>query len=200
MVNTQGESYPTNVSSPRELVAKGVIIRSILPTDNPNRLWDISVRAMRAADSRFAAIKNATHVDFKDPYKFYKVDHGGGLCVAEVNGQIVGFGGFIKHPDQNEILTCNIRRLRVDPEYQGLGIGQKIITKTEQMAIKMGYRVARLGTSNRNPAMIHLLSKNGYKTIKKKPEPEKGMGKDYIEYQFEKNLTGAVEHSLKTSL
>ena len=131
--------------------------------------------------------ENRTHIDFENPYQYHR-NRKGDLLIAEVDGKIVGFGGFVEYPEPTITPTCNMRRLRVDPDYQRLGIGQKLVVERERRAIEAGYKVARVGTSNKNQAVLHLLLKNGYKIIRETSEPEKGLGPDFIEYQLEKVL------------
>lgn len=171
-----------------EIIARGVNIRNILPTDDPNRLWDISVKAMQAIDPRFPKTKNQTHIDFDDPLNFYKKEHKGDFLVAEVDGNIVGFGGFVERPEIGSSV-CEIVRLRVDPDYQKMGIGQKLVNEAEKRAISMGFTRSYITTTNYNKAVLELMKKNGYVITKEQPIPESNFGTELIVYTLEKDLT-----------
>ena len=173
----------------REVMSKSVSIRRILPTDDPNRLWDISVKAMQAIDSRFPRTKNQTHVDFDDPHQFYTHDHKGDFLVAEVGGSIVGFGGFIERerPDIGSSV-CEMVRLRVDPDYQRMGIGQKLIDEREKRAKGMGFKKSFITTTNHNIAVLKLMKKNGYTITQDQPMPDSNLGEDTIVYTLEKDI------------
>jgi hypothetical protein len=65
---------------------------------------------MQAIDPRFPSVKNKTHEDFNNPHDFYTQKHKGDFLVAEAEGKIVGFGGFIERPEAGEAV-CEMVRL-----------------------------------------------------------------------------------------
>lgn len=181
------EPSTTIPSKPAELVSKGVVVRSILPSDDKNRLWDISVKAMQAIDPRFPITKNKTHEDFDRPFDFYKKENKGDFIIAEIDGQIAGFGGFIDRPEVG-INVCEMVRARVDPEFQRTGIGQKIVDELERRAKDMGFTKSFIKTTNHNQTALKLMLKNGYVITEDEPIPDSNFGDDLIVYTLEKSL------------
>lgn len=53
------------------------------------------------------------------------------------------------------------------PEYRGLGIYQKLITKREELAITLGYQTLLMDTHSKNKIIQKVAKKNGYKKVRK---------------------------------
>ncbi len=67
-------------------------------------------------------------------------------------------GGFRKTTDT----LAEIKRMRVHPDFQGLGFGQLILEALEARAAALGYTTLFLDTSLRQVAAQHLYRKNGF--------------------------------------
>ncbi len=79
--------------------------------------------------------------------------------VGEIDGKIIAMGGFRKKSSD----TVEMKRMRVDPQFQRRGYGQLILNMLEQRAREMGYKKMILDTTIRSKAAVSLYIKNGYK-------------------------------------
>ena len=61
--------------------------------------------------------------------------------------------------------VAEVRRIFVQPEARGLGIGARILAELEIVARVLGYTRMRLATGLRQPAAIRLYEKAGYQRI-----------------------------------
>ena len=73
------------------------------------------------------------------------------MLVALHSEKVIGTVGIDYTSDPN---TCEIKRMVVLPEYQGRGIGKKLLCTAEQTAISLGYRKVFLVTGNFQPRAI----------------------------------------------
>ena len=73
------------------------------------------------------------------------------MLVALHSEKVIGTVGIDYTSDPN---TCEIKRMVVLPEYQGRGIGKKLLCTAEQTAISLGYRRVFLVTGNFQPRAI----------------------------------------------
>ena len=80
--------------------------------------------------------------DMNDIQKYY-FDHAGTFLVIEVEGQIVGMGAI----RQLETKVGELKRVSLLPEYQGRGLGYRLITELLQNARQHGYEKIRLETA-----------------------------------------------------
>lgn len=175
-------------SSGKEMPQRHVTIRGIRPDDNLIPIVELSLKAMKSQG--FPPPAEEAHPEYKDIYSFYKEKGQGDFFLAEVDGRLVGCGGFTRHSNVNLKNTCQLRGLRVDPDFQnqGLGIGQRLLTDLENEATSRGYKTAFIDTSNWSPKMFHLIQKNKYQMREINRWPKNSPGQDYIEYIFEKQL------------
>lgn len=77
------------------------------------------------------------------------------------NEKPIGCGAF--KPFSTKI--AEIKRMFVIPEYQGKGIGSKILEELETWAVSLNYTTCILETGIRQPDAIALYKKNGYQII-----------------------------------
>jgi len=80
----------------------------------------------------------------------------GCLLVAQVEGQIIGFGGI----DLNT--TEQVRWLYLLPQYQGTGIGSKILKQLESIGWKAGCDSLRVHSA---PQAVEFYRKQGYREV-----------------------------------
>ncbi len=101
--------------------------------------------------------RGAWDADIDDVQGAY-LSKGGDFLVGELDGEVVAMGGFWRKTEK----VAEIKRMRVDPRYQGNGFGQAILTELERRARSMGYSTLLLDTlPNMTPAR-RLYAKNGF--------------------------------------
>jgi RimJ/RimL family protein N-acetyltransferase len=83
---------------------------------------------------------------------------GGEFLVGEIGGKIVAMGAIRRKSDD----VCELKRMRVDPDFQGRGYAQRILTLLEDRAGQLGYKKIVLGTTARALAAQKMYLKNGY--------------------------------------
>lgn len=94
-------------------------------------------------------LKNFMHT-YKGPANIF--------LIAEEGGRIVGTCG-VKADDQKSAI---LRRLFVDPQHRGFGIGTKLLTKALQFCRSRGYQEAVIRTSARMERAIRLCQSLGF--------------------------------------
>jgi len=62
---------------------------------------------------------------------------------------------------------AEIKRMRVEPEHQGKGLGTRLLKILEKKASDLGYKELQLDTSIRQEAALYLYQKCGYKEYKR---------------------------------
>jgi ribosomal protein S18 acetylase RimI-like enzyme len=96
---------------------------------------------------------------------------GGALILALVNGQAAGCVGLRKL----ETEICEMKRLFVRPEFQGLGVGGSLVAEVVTAAKAKGYKRMRLDTVASMVSAIALYRKAGFVEIERYCEnPLKG--------------------------
>ena len=103
---------------------------------------------------------------------------GGEFLVALLDRKIIGMGA-LKYigPDRGEL-----KRMRVDPEFQRRGFGQMILDRLEERARELGFRILQLDTGTLQVAAQKMYENNGYKEIRRE---ERGK---FMLIFYEKNL------------
>jgi ribosomal protein S18 acetylase RimI-like enzyme len=85
----------------------------------------------------------------------------GEFLIGECDGQVVAMGALRRtSPERAEI-----KRMRVHPDYQGRGYGQRILDELEARARALGYRTLHLDTSILQIPAQKLYEKNGYREV-----------------------------------
>jgi GNAT superfamily N-acetyltransferase len=82
----------------------------------------------------------------------------GGLCIVLRNNKAVGVAG-IKRFNETE---CEVKRMYVQPESRGLGIGKLLLTQCIEIAKRLNYDKAKLDTADFMKAAIKLYTDNGF--------------------------------------
>jgi len=88
-------------------------------------------------------------------------DKNGGLFIATKNDEAVGVAG-IKRFSDNE---CEVKRMFVQADSRGLGIGKLLLTSCIELAIKLNYQVIKLDTADFMKPAIKLYTDNGFTEI-----------------------------------
>ena len=71
------------------------------------------------------------------------IDKNGAFLVAVIDGKIIGSGALNMLAES----VCEVRRLWFLPEYQGKGLGYRMMQALLAIARRKGYKIARLETS-----------------------------------------------------
>ena len=80
------------------------------------------------------------------------------FLVARVDGQAVGCGAFVKH----EAGYAELKRMFVQPECRGLGLGRQILEQLESLIESQGLNVIRLETGVSQLPAVGLYKQFGY--------------------------------------
>jgi len=101
-----------------------------------------------------------------DEHSFYaqfnKTDNIRNVIVCYIDDKPIGCGAF-KEYDEKKV---EIKRMFVQPEYRGHGIGLKILNELELWALELNYSECILETGKKQPEAIRLYQKAGYTIIK----------------------------------
>lgn len=99
----------------------------------------------------------------------------------EISKQNVGYFILV---DQQEEKNIYIWYLGILPEYQGKGLGSKVINKAIEIASKKRYKTVTVATTNLRPNMIKLLLKNRFDIYDLKKRKENEGNKIYFKYEI----------------
>lgn len=89
------------------------------------------------------------------------VKKGGHIFFAEYHGKIVGCFSFIKLGDN----SYELGKMAVDPQYQGLKIGQQLLTFAVEHARNNNWRQLLLYSSTKLDTALHIYRKYGFKEV-----------------------------------
>ncbi|MEZ2131571.1 MULTISPECIES: GNAT family N-acetyltransferase [unclassified Sinorhizobium] len=103
--------------------------------------------------------------------------------VARSEGRAVGCGGFAIGPDG----TAELKRIFVDPEARGQGVGRRIVEAIEEEARHIGVRLMQLETGVKSAEAISLYGRLGYR----QRGPFGNYEADPLSVFMEKSLIGA---------
>jgi [ribosomal protein S18]-alanine N-acetyltransferase len=104
----------------------------------------------------------------------YLITKANSCCLAEVENEIIR--GFIIVLYRKGSRVAGIETISVDPCYQGMGIGRKLLIAAELEMYPRSISRVRLEVSSGNMPAIHLYEKLGFKIIKTL--------KDYYMFQY----------------
>ncbi len=120
--------------------------------------------------------------DFKDLNiawleKYFYVEPKDDLLLSDCNNSILGVGGYIfmaKFEEKNvgcfSFIPFNknhyeLGKMAVDPNYQGLKIGQRLLTFAINFAKQKGWNGITLYSSTKLPTALHIYEKYGFKYV-----------------------------------
>jgi GNAT superfamily N-acetyltransferase len=89
------------------------------------------------------------------------LNDGGEFLIGEWDGVLVAMGGFRR----TGAARAEIKRMRVEPAYQGRGLGQILLAELESRARALGYHTLHLDTSVAQVPAQRLYERNGYREI-----------------------------------
>jgi GNAT superfamily N-acetyltransferase len=58
--------------------------------------------------------------------------------------------------------SAELRRMRIEPEFQGKGYGRQLLRELERLAFQSGIRAVCLDTARRRPLTLEFYRKHGY--------------------------------------
>jgi GNAT superfamily N-acetyltransferase len=85
----------------------------------------------------------------------------GAFVVVREDGRPVAGGGIRRLSDG----VCEIKRMYVVPEARGRGHGRRVLEALERVAVRLGYRRARLDTAQSMTTAMGLYESAGYRPI-----------------------------------
>ena len=118
-------------------------------------VWALHNRALNAVGAH--AGDGPWDEDLHDVERTY-LDTGSEFLVATIDGKVVGMGALVPHSDG----TGEIKRMRVEPDQQGQGIGKALLNHLEAAAAKRGITRLFLDTTEQQTVARHLYESNDY--------------------------------------
>ena len=83
---------------------------------------------------------------------------GGEFLIGFINEKLVAMGGFKRLPDT----SAELRRMRIEREFQGRGCGTQLLRELERIAYQSGIRTLCLDTARKRPLTLEFYRKHGY--------------------------------------
>jgi len=97
--------------------------------------------------------------------------------IAEINGYPVAWCSFLNFPHAKVKNIKRIHRIVVKPDYQGIGLGGRVMSELSELYAKDNYRVRLVSSS---PSFIHGLSKSKNWIMTRKPSRVKKTAKSGV--------------------
>ena len=129
-------------------------IRRYQPSD-AQVIWDLHNLALEAVGAH--AGNGPWDDDLHHIQEVYLEDRGEFLVGLE-GRRVVAMGGL----RQRDEVICEVKRMRVHPEFQRRGHGRRLLRRLEERAGQLGYRRLVLDTTERQSAAIGLYRAEGY--------------------------------------
>ena len=82
------------------------------------------------------------------------------ICVADMDGEIVGFLSMEVHREDMEYIYLD--DFCVDVKYRGMGVGSRLLTAAEEYANKLNIDTIALHVEKENVAAMRLYERRGY--------------------------------------
>ena len=133
------------------------VIRQFEKEDEKD-VYELHIKAMCAVG---AYREGPWDEDFKDIESVY-INSGGDFLVGTLAGKIVGMVALKKHMSD----LAELKRLRVDPDFQGKGSGQAMLNKLLFRATELGFKKLELDVMPVQIPAIGLYEKNGFKKVR----------------------------------
>ena len=167
------------------MLCVSTMIREFAPSDQ-SPITDLQEEFMTEFFPEFANDKrryewNADVYSIQEHY----IEKGGKVWVAEVEGDIVGFG-CLRLVDSN---TAEIKRVRINHQHRGKGLGKSIIKQLENHCSVSNILKVLVDTDDRFEAAKTMYSGMGY--IIYRTETDVKDGKAYTDNYYEKILQHA---------
>jgi GNAT superfamily N-acetyltransferase len=104
----------------------------------------------------------------------------GDFLVLRADADLVACGGIQQHT----AVVGEIKRMWVDPEWRGCGLGVRLLTALERRAVELGYREVYLDTNAALTEAVAMYEGAGYRHI------ERYNDNPYAQVWFGKRLKG----------
>ncbi|MEM1355691.1 MAG: GNAT family N-acetyltransferase [Planctomycetota bacterium] len=169
--------------SPPNDTPDGLAVRSYGESDQSEvlRLYNEGLLAGQIAP-------NDSGADLDYIHEAYFVDERHHFWVAETGGQIMGMIGV----SADEEHTAEIRRLRVDREFQGSGIAPVLLETAIAHCKHHGFLKIRLDTRFEKDAAVDLFDRIGFQHTRTKAAPGKEMLEFYLDLYRKEDEEDAV--------
>ena len=123
-------------------------------------VWQLHVDGLKQTGSYIDNRKyDEDMLDIKGTY----LNNGGEFFVASLDNKVVGMGGLLKM--DNEI--AEVKRMRVNIDYQKKGIGSLILESLIKRARELGFKKLELDTTENMHAAKRLYEGHGFKEFKR---------------------------------
>ena len=140
---------------------ENVQLRQFRPSDQ-DVVWQLHIRGLEQYGVRL----NAEFIPGRDEDLARIEDEylkGGDFLVATMSDVAIGIGA-IRKIDSG---TAEIKRMRVEPAYQGKGIGSLILDSLVERAKSLGYTRMILDTTERMVVAQHLYQSRGFREYRR---------------------------------
>jgi GNAT superfamily N-acetyltransferase len=137
-----------------------VRFRSYEPHDSL-AVKDLNVSALRSV---YPTYRNGPWNSDLDEIEDRYLD-GGDFIVGTFDSMVVAMGALRRVSDA----VVEIKRVAVQPEYQGRGIGRALLAVMEERAGDLGFTTIVLDTTETQPVAQHLYRNHGYVEHERKP-------------------------------
>lgn len=134
-------------------------IRRYKPQDG-EIIWELHKKALKGVNAYIGSGK--WDEDMKDVQKAY-IQSGGEFLIGALGAEIVAIGALKKLTNSR----AEIKRMRVEPELQGRGFGQAILSHLEQRARELSFTELQLDTMVIQLAAQKLYEKNNFREFKR---------------------------------
>ena len=132
-------------------------IRRYIDTDHDD-VWDLHILGLQTVGAYLGS--GPWDDDLHNIENVY-LNNRGEFLVGTYEGRLIAMGALRKTTDE----LAEIKRMRVHPDVQGRGYGQRILDELEARAVALGYTTLHLDTSIVQIAAQHLYRKNGFKEM-----------------------------------
>jgi GNAT superfamily N-acetyltransferase len=137
-----------------------VRFRSYEPRDSL-AVKDLNVAALRSIYPNYRnGPWNSDLDEIEDRYL-----NGGDFIVGTLDSMIIAMGALRRVSEA----VVEIKRVGVDPSYQGRGIGRALLAAMEARAVELGFNTIVLDTTEKQLVAQHLYSNHGYIENDRKP-------------------------------
>ncbi len=142
---------------------KNAILRQFEHAD-AQAVYDLHVTAMKQAGTYVGVSEDGQRwdEDFENIEDIY-IKNRGEFYVVTVGGKTIGMGA-LREVDQT---AAEIKRMRVDPELQGKGIGALILDRLIQRAKELGYKKLILDVAEKQKIAQRLYESRGFTKYKR---------------------------------
>jgi N-acetylglutamate synthase-like GNAT family acetyltransferase len=152
----------------RETITKQgekLIVRRYKQADNLEAIFNLHLKSMKSNPGYVYLPDTGWDKDLKDIDANYMSGRND-FVVAEINGNVVGFGALMERADLGENIV-EFCKWRTDPDYFGHGVGRALLEVRYALARKHDFMTAYAETSTLQKQSMHLHEKDGWTQTKK---------------------------------